>query len=544
MTGSARKVMRCAIYTRKSTEHNLDLEFNSLDAQREACEAYIKSQAHEGWRLIRGRYDDGAFSGASLDRPALQELLVEVRAGRIDIIVVYKVDRLTRSLADFAKLVELFDQHAVSFVSVTQSFNTTSSMGRLTLNVLLSFAQFEREVIGERVRDKIAASKRKGIWVGGPVPLGYAAVKKKLVVVPQEAETVRWIFSRYLELGSVGLLVQELDRKGIRTKCRPGANGMMGGGARFGVGALAYLLKNRIYVGEVAYRGEIHRGEHDAIVEKAIFEALQAKFEAGTVERRMRLKASPALLIGRIHDDRGNRMSPTHSVKLGARYRYYVSQAVIQQRKDQAGSVARAPAPEIESMVVKAVRRHLETSRCDNEPGCSDDRDLIARHVARVVVKPTAIEVHLAEIKAGPMAADDHSDDEIDGVQNDPRPLVLRVPWSATNITSVKGILHAPTQTKSMKAEQREALLSAIAKAQRWIDDLVQGRAVSFTEIAARERKVERLIRLRITLAFMSPRIVAAIIDGSAPADLTVTKLSSKPPHSWARQERQVGLLP
>ena len=206
MTKPERKVLRCAIYTRKSTEHNLDLEFNSLDAQREACEAYIKSQAHEGWRLIAGRYDDGAFSGASLQRPALQQLLGEIRAGKIDVVVVYKVDRLTRSLADFAKLVELFDQHGVSFVSITQSFNTTSSMGRLTLNVLLSFAQFEREVIGERVRDKIAASKRKGIWVGGPIPLGYRCIDKKLVVAPEEAETVRLIFRRYLEFGSMGAL--------------------------------------------------------------------------------------------------------------------------------------------------------------------------------------------------------------------------------------------------------------------------------------------------------------------------------------------------
>src|SRR6202163_3995188 len=212
------KPQRCAIYTRKSTDHNLNLEFNSLDAQREACEAYIKSQAHEGWRLIRDHHDDGAFSGASLDRPALQDLLEDVSAGKIDIIVVYKVDRLTRSLADFAKLVELFDQHSVSFVSVTQSFNTTSSMGRLTLNVLLSFAQFEREVIGERVRDKVAASKKKGIWVGGAVPLGYASVNKKLVVVPEDAEKVQTIFRRYLELGSIAALAQDLEARGIRTR--------------------------------------------------------------------------------------------------------------------------------------------------------------------------------------------------------------------------------------------------------------------------------------------------------------------------------------
>ena len=268
MNSTPKKVFRCAIYTRKSTEHNLDLEFNSLDAQREACEAYIKSQAHEGWRLVPDRYDDGAFSGASLERPALQKLLANVRSEKIDIIVVYKVDRLTRSLADFAKLVELFDHHSVSFVSVTQSFNTTSSMGRLTLNVLLSFAQFEREVIGERVRDKIAASKRRGIWVGGPVPLGYASISKKLVVVPEDAETVRAIFARYVALGSIGPLAEDLDRSGIRTKQRR---------VRFGVGALAYLLKNRIYIGEVVYRGEVHRGEHEPILDRDVFEAAQAK---------------------------------------------------------------------------------------------------------------------------------------------------------------------------------------------------------------------------------------------------------------------------
>src|SRR6202142_4325815 len=229
----APKRQRCAIYTRKSTEHNLDLTFTSLDAQREACEAYIKSQAHEGWTLVRDRFHDGGLSGASLDRPALQILLDQVRARRIDIIVVYKVDRLTRSLADFAKLVELFDEHEVLFVSVPQSFNTTSSMGRLTLNVLRSFAQFEREVIGERVRDKIAASKRKGIWVGGPIPLGYRCIDKKLVVVPEEAKAVHTIFTRYLELGSVGAVIEDLDRRGIRTKANGRADGRQRGGIRF-----------------------------------------------------------------------------------------------------------------------------------------------------------------------------------------------------------------------------------------------------------------------------------------------------------------------
>src|SRR5271166_6573906 len=277
MDKPGKTLLRCAIYTRKSTEHNLDLEFNSLDAQREACEAYIKSQAHEGWRLITGHYDDGAFSGASLDRPALQELLTEVRARKVDAIVVYKVDRLTRSLADFAKLVELFDAHSVSFVSVTQSFNTTGSMGRLTLNVLLSFAQFEREVIGERVRDKIAASKRKGIWAGGPVPLGYRCTGKKPVIVAEEADTVRLIFTRYLELGSVGALIWELDRLGIRTKGSCLADGRVRGPIRFGAGPLSHMLKNRFYIGEIVYRGEVYLVEQEPILVRGLFEAVQAQ---------------------------------------------------------------------------------------------------------------------------------------------------------------------------------------------------------------------------------------------------------------------------
>ena len=270
----------------------------------------------------------------------MQRLLADIRARKIDIVLVYKVDRLTRSLADFAKLIELFEAHSVSFVSVTQSFNTRSSMGRLTLNVLLSFAQFERELIGERVRDKIAASKRKGIWVGGPVPLGYAAVDKKIVVVPAEAEAVRTIFERYLDLGSVSALADDLDHRGIRSKPRRLSNGRTVGGGRFGVGALAHLLKNRFYIGEVVYRGEVHRGEHEPILDRPLFEAVQAKLAAQAVARRCRLRGSPALLTGRLFDIRGNRMSPSHTNKGGARYRYYVSQARAA-GKAPAGRIAR-----------------------------------------------------------------------------------------------------------------------------------------------------------------------------------------------------------
>ena len=347
MKPAAPKPQRCAVYTRKSTDHNLDLAFNSLDAQREACEAYIKSQAHEGWKLISDQFNDGAFSGASLVRPALQELLDVVRARRVDIIVVYKVDRLTRSLADFAKLVELFDEHEVSFVSVTQSFNTTSSMGRLTLNVLLSFAQFEREVIGERVRDKISASKRRGIWVGGPIPLGYRSVDKKLEIVPEEAALVRKIFSDYLRLGSVGELAASLEREGIKPRPRLLANGRTVAAERFMVGPLAHLLKNRFYIGEVVYQGETNPGEHEPILERELFEAVQSRMADKKVLRQQARAQSPALLMGLIFDDRGNPMSPSHANKKGVRYRYYVSHALLQNRKNAAGSVRRVSAPDV-----------------------------------------------------------------------------------------------------------------------------------------------------------------------------------------------------
>ena len=373
MTGE-RKRLRCAVYTRVSTDHGLEQEFNSLDAQREAARAYIKSQAHEGWTAVRDSFDDGGFSGGSLDRPALQLLLDAIRARRIDVVVVYKVDRLTRSLADFAKLVELFDAHGVSFVSVTQSFNTTTSMGRLTLNVLLSFAQFEREVTSERIRDKIAASKRRGLWVGGPVPLGYAARNKKLVVVEEEAERVRLIFQLYLELGSLGRLLPELRRRGVVTKRRELAGGRVIGGIPFTRGPLAYLLRNRFYLGEVVYRGKVSQGEHAAILEPELFAAVQerlAQQHHGFIRARA---GSQALLLGRLFDDRGNRMSPTHANKQGVRYRYYVTCALAQGRPEAAGSVARVSAAASRAAGAAGSAGASSRSRC--HPGSRADRAL------------------------------------------------------------------------------------------------------------------------------------------------------------------------
>ncbi len=528
------KPLRCAIYTRKSTEHNLDLAFNSLDAQREACEAYVKSQAHEGWMLVPERFDDGGISGASLDRPALQLLLQGVGDGCVDVIVVYKVDRLTRSLADFAKLVELFDAHEASFVSVTQSFNTTSSMGRLTLNVLLSFAQFEREVIGERVRDKIAASKRKGIWVGGPILLGYRSLGKKLFVVPEEAEAVRTIFRRYLALGSLGMLIDDLARLGVKPR-----NSKFG---RFMVGPLAHILKNRFNIGEVAYRGEVHQGEHPPIVGKALFLAVQAKLRDRAVDRRVRRSHSPSFLSGLIYDDRDNRMSPSHANKRGVRYRYYVSQAVLQNRKAQAGSITRASAPDVEELVIAAVRHQFGAS-----PELSD-RDLVALHVERIVLRPRHIEVTILDpdpashelAEAGDESRADAQDEHTKGKSQSPT--VLTIPWVPAGAKARKGIAFELAGDQSLDPAARDTVLTAIARARCWMDDLVEGRVSSFEEIAKSEGKVERHIRHLAPLAYLSPRIVEAIANGTAPAGLTVTSLARALPHSWAGQEQKLGI--
>ena len=352
--------VRCAIYTRKSSEEGLEQEFNSLQAQREACEAFINSQRHEGWVCLPTAYDDGGFSGATMDRPALRQLLADIAAGRVDTVVVYKIDRLTRSLADFAKIVEILDAKGASFVSVTQQFNTTTSMGRLTLNILLSFAQFEREVIGERIRDKIAASKRKGMWMGGLPPLGYRAQDHKLVVIDSEAEIVRFIFRRYAELGSVRLLKEELDACGIRSKSRTSASGRATGGKPFSRGALYLILKNRTYLGEIIHKGQSGRGEHRPIVDQAVWEAVQARL----AENAAAHNSSPSSrqlspLAGILFDRDGHPMTPSHAVKKGTRYRYYVSRPLITRERAENFAGLRIPAGEIEQLVTSRVRQWL-----------------------------------------------------------------------------------------------------------------------------------------------------------------------------------------
>jgi DNA invertase Pin-like site-specific DNA recombinase len=347
MNAKHRKSVRCAIYARVSTDQGLEQDFNSLDAQYDASQAYIRSQVHAGWALVRTKYEDGGFSGGNTDRPALQRLLADVRAGEIDVIVVYKVDRLTRSLADFAKLVELFDKHTVSFVSVTQQFNTTTSMGRLTLNVLLSFAQFEREVTSERIRDKIAASKRKGLWVGGMAPLGYDTNERKITVNRIEAETVRTIFRSYLKLGGLNPLMADLRKQGIVTKERLLRSGKTVGGIPFTRGPLAHLLRNRFYIGEVVFKGETLPGEQSAIIDRKLFDAVQTKLDGQLRTYKQKRTSSGAILAGRLFDDRGQRMTPTHTHKGTTKYRYYVSLPLVQGQAEQAGSISRISAPQI-----------------------------------------------------------------------------------------------------------------------------------------------------------------------------------------------------
>src|SRR5262245_26288384 len=388
MTADNRKILRCAIYTRKSTEHGLEQEFNSLDAQREACEAYIKSQASQGWKVLPQHYDDPAYSGGNLERPALKRLLHDVEQGRIDVVVVYKIDRLTRSLADFAKLVEAFDARSVSFVAVTQQFNTTTSMGRLTLNVLLSFAQFERELASERVRDKVAASRKKGKWTGGSIPLGYDSKDKKLVVNKHEAETVQHIFRRYLAAKNLRHVVEDLDRNAIVTKTRIVTNGRRIGGIPFTYGPLAYLLKNRTYIGETGHDGAWFKGEHEPIIDTVTFDQVQTLLKSNAVTRKSRRTSSEALLAGVLFDDRGNRMSPSYSIKNKVRYRFYVSSALLNGRKGSAGTQARVSGIDIDTAVINALRTRL--------PGySSSDVTLVDQYVMGITLSRDSLHIRL-----------------------------------------------------------------------------------------------------------------------------------------------------
>jgi len=525
MKTGVRKGIRCAIYTRVSTDQGLEQDFNSLDAQYDASQAYIRSQAHAGWTLLRGKYDDGGFSGGNTDRPALQRLLEDVRAGKIDVIVVYKVDRLTRSLADFAKLVDLFDGHHVSFVSVTQQFNTTTSMGRLTLNVLLSFAQFEREVTSERIRDKIAASKRKGLWVGGMVPLGYDAKDRKITINEAEADRVQDIFRSYLRLGSLNSLMADLRSRGIVTKARTLKTGQTVGGIPFTRGSLAHLLRNRFYIGEVAFKGEVLAGEQPPILDRQLFDAVQARLDEQINGSETKRAKSDALLTGRIFDDRGNRMSPSHARKRGIKYRYYLSSALLQGSSERAGSVRRAPAAEIEDLIIKTVREHL---KLDKQIA---DRAVVEHHVAHVEVQPQQLVVQLA-------------DNETDGRVTAPAGRLV-VDWQKTASQRRREIMvpegSLPGFTRPIRFENRATLVASIARGRRWLHELITDAATNPETIARRECCSIRKVSMTISLAFLAPDLVKAAIEGRLPHGMGVTCLADLPAE-WSRQHQILGL--
>jgi site-specific DNA recombinase len=534
----------CAVYTRKSSEEGLEQDFNSLDAQREAGTAYVRSQQHEGWRLLTAHYDDGGYSGGTLDRPALQRLLADIRAGKVQIVVVYKVDRLTRSLADFAKLIELFEAHGVSFVSVTQQFNTTTSMGRLMLNVLLSFAQFEREVTGERIRDKIAASKKKGLWMGGTPPLGYDARERKLIVNEIEAMLVQHIFRRYVELGTVAKLMVDLQAEGHRTKCYTSTSGRTFGGRTFSRGHLYRILSNRIYRGEVVHKDAAYPGEHPAIVELELWDRVQALLAANHhAARTDERSASPALLKGLIFDGAGDRMSPSHAVKQGQRYCYYISQAVLQDRVQEAGSIARLPARELEQVVTNAVfnalgkdeRTRVAAARLDGM-GQRDRQQALRRVVRRVEISDSRIGVTMDPSALEKLDGVARPDDNGDGLTTIELPFDIVRRDNGARVLATGGSMPAVDSSAS-------ALVKAVARGYAWRQQLLNGSVRSTAEIARNEGITRRYVARLLRLGFLAPDIIAAILANRQPAHMTVDRLRGPIPFDWDEQRRLFGFV-
>ena len=519
MTSSTR---RCAIYTRKPTEEGLEQAFNSLDAQREACEAYIKSQAHEGWKLVKTAYDDGGFSGGSMGRPAVRRLMADLKQGLVDIVVVYKVDRLTRSLADFAKIVEILDGHGASFVSVTQQFNTTSSMGRLTLNVLLSFAQFEREVTGERIRDKIAASKRKGMWMGGTTPFGYDVSERQLVVNEPEAASVRLIYQRYLDLGCVSALAADLPGRGIISKLKVSRRGNQHGGQPFGRGALYHLLQNKLYLGKVLHKGEAHDGQHPSIVPQELWDRVQQTLAVNRVTRRQaRTTDSPYHLVGRVKDEQGRRMAPTDTHKAnGQRYRYYASQDPVKGAGRRAGeAIVRIPAAALEQLVDREIERHLPEAESRRRAGATPaERAVRIRSMVElVIIKHDEVEIRLTDEGTRALTPRKGGGDQ-----------------AAPSMINVAIQMHAGAAGKSIvtldgdrqpSGQVDRALTRAVVRANHWRELLEAGTARSAYDLARLESCRVSYVQRHLPLAFLAPQLVEAILEGRQPASCSLSKL-------------------
>ena len=567
------KRSRCAIYTRKSSEEGLDQDFNSLDAQREACAAFVQSQKHEGWTVLPAQYDDGGYSGGTMERPALQRLLADIEANRIDVVVVYKVDRLTRALSDFAKLVDVFDRREVSFVSITQQFNTTTSMGRLTLNILLSFAQFERELIGERVRDKIAASKKKGMWMGGTVPLGYDVRDRKLVVNESEAGTVVDIFRRYLRLKSVRVLAEELAAAEIRSKRRYHPDGTEYGNQCFSHGALYLMLQNRTYRGEATHKGQAYPGEHSAIVEQSLWDAVQAALAENRVARANGANTKqPSLLTGMIFDEAGDRLTPTWSVKKGTRYRYYVSTSLVSGSGSIRSSRRRIPAGNLEKVVIDRLRSFFANQGevLDAISGEIDEhighRQLIdgAKRIARkldgdgsettkVILKSLVRHVEVAPdcVKIDICRRDlveVLSASSIDLTTKDRKPahpsdevITLTVPVKLKRAgREMKMLVDDPSDRASIDM----SLLRIVARARDIQARLTQNTSLTVHDIAREEQVTAAYVYTLLRLPWLAPDITTAIVNGRQPPQLNAKKLmrlTAHLPPDWAEQRALLG---
>ena len=561
--------LRCAIYTRKSSEEGLEQSFNSLDAQREACLSYIESQRHEGWKVVDEAYDDGGYSGGNMERPGLIKLLGDIKAGKVDSVVVYKVDRLTRSLADFAKMVETFDASGVSFVSVTQQFNTTTSMGRLTLNVLLSFAQFEREVTGERIRDKIAASKRKGMWMGGRVPVGYDLKDRQLIVNKKETAQVCHIYERYVALGSVAKLKQELDTQGIRSKDRLSKTGKRSGNAAYSRGALYDLLQNRIYQGIITHRGQPHAGMHEAIVPEILWEKVQALLKTNDTAKRTGTKTqAPSLLAGLLYDAENQRLTPTHTVKNGKRYRYYVSQTLIRNPGNNKTSARRYPAHDVEILVIERLQSFLSSapdvlealalpsddaslqtavlasvrSQASKltEAAQAETRAFLQAVVSRITLVGDEIQIHLSRqhLRAVLLGNNSSTQGEVLKSQTDEDDETIRLAIKAQlqRCGGEMRVIVPDSQEKNDKAHPNPAMIKAIARAHSWHERLVAGETKSIRSLAKEIGVHERYVSHILRCAFLAPDVVDAILEGRQPMDMALEKLLNGLPVEWVEQ--------
>ena len=561
---TAPRKLRCAIYTRKSSEEGLDQDFTSLDAQREACAAYVQSQRHEGWTPVSTRYDDGGYSGGTLNRPALQRLLADIDAGTIDLIVVYKIDRLTRSLSDFAKIVERLDARSASFVSVTQSFNTTTSMGRLTLNVLLSFAQFEREVTGERIRDKIGASKKKGMWMGGFVPIGYDAVDRQLKVNPEEATIVRRIFDLYRAHHNIADVQRTLAAEGVRSKQRPQAKGRGKGGAVYSSGALHSVLSNPLYGGRVRHKDTTYPGLHEAIVSESVWQEAQQIRESRRVNAVHREQGKNPLL-GVIIDEADRRYQAAHTTKGGRRYRYYVSRVPCRGAKTSDAPRARLPANELETQVGDRIGTFLQSAGplLDAISETNDSarmRQRIVEH-ARALTKHTSLTAYcsfLRSVRVRPASIDVELDRTalrvaLDATSSSPtEDHDLADTPSSAFVLSIASRLYKTghelrlvldNETGTAVSAKRDAkLIRLIARGRRWYEELTSGRAPSLRSIAKREALPDAYVSRLLNGSLLAPDIVEHILKGTQPVTLNVEALRTSPPFDWTDQRKRFGI--